>query len=312
MSQEPPNSQPSFKRKPQQRLPRNNQESSRQQSVWKAQIIRLLRGTIGFLEGLVVKLETETSADAEQTPSLFTTIQQAWGKVLGTVRAFLPAKGASQLSDSALGGILAGIAVIFVWISTTLFSQKPPEIAIAPPVIEEPAPSPPEEPIAAPTVEEPSETITVPVEEEPQAREPEPEPEITPRPEPTPEPEITPQLEVQPEPEPAILTPEQNLIASIQNQVAEVSDRFAEGLIKSIKANFPRSSLSISVSNEWYNLKSSQQNQLAAQMFQRSQELDFYSLEITDSRGRLIARSPVVGNEMIIFQRYLPAKSAPV
>jgi len=107
------------------------------------------------------------------------------------------------------------------------------------------------------------------------------------------------------------LTPEQNLIASIQNQVAEVSDRFAEGLIKSIKANFPRSSLTISVSNEWYNLKSSQQNQLAAKMFQRSQELDFYSLEITDSRGRLIARSPVVGNEMIIFQRYLPEKSAP-
>jgi len=33
------------------------------------------------------------------------------------------------------------------------------------------------------------------------------------------------------------LTPE-NLIASIENQVAEITDRYADGLIQSIQANF--------------------------------------------------------------------------
>ena len=59
----------------------------------------------------------------------------------------------------------------------------------------------------------------------------------------------------------------------------------------------------MTISNEWYNIKQSQQEQLLAQMLQRAKEMDFTHLDILDSQGRLVARNPVVGTEMIIFQR---------
>jgi hypothetical protein len=316
MSQDNPNSQSPGKGEPQRRSRRQNQPRKPVQPVWKAQIIRFLRSTIGVLEGVVVKLE-ESPDGAGETPGFVTKIQQVWGTTLGTIRSFLPRNLSAQLSDTALTGVLAGIVVVLVFASSTLFGNKPPEVATAPPVVEETAP-----PITEATPEVSSEITTPPVEEEPELSEPqekesevkEPEPsppvEATPEPETEPEPEPEPEPTPTPIPEPVILTPEQNLIASIQNQVAEVSDRFAEGLIKSTKANFASSSLAIKLSDEWYNLKTSQQDKLAAQMLQRSQELDFFYLEITDSKGKLIARSPVVGNEMIIFKRRLPEQPA--
>ena len=99
-----------------------------------------------------------------------------------------------------------------------------------------------------------------------------------------------------------VLTPEQILIAEIENQVAQISDRFASGLIKSIQANFRTSDLKVKITADWYTLEKSQQTQLLAEILQRSQELDFSHLEIIDSQDRLIARNPVVGNEIVIFQ----------
>jgi hypothetical protein len=100
-----------------------------------------------------------------------------------------------------------------------------------------------------------------------------------------------------------VLTPEQTLIASIENQVAQISDRFASGLIQSIQANIRSSSLAVTISDGWYDIKQSQQDQLLAQMLQRAKEMDFSHLDILDSQGRLVARNPVVGTDMIIFQR---------
>lgn len=109
-------------------------------------------------------------------------------------------------------------------------------------------------------------------------------------------------LEAVPPPAPE-LTPEQNLIASIQNQVAEITDQYGNGLIKSIQANFPGSRLVVKVSDGWYDLKESQQNKLADDILGRSKELDFSKLEITDLEGTLLARSPVVGSNMVILKR---------
>jgi hypothetical protein len=99
------------------------------------------------------------------------------------------------------------------------------------------------------------------------------------------------------------LTPEQRLIAAIQNQVGEISDRFGSGLIKSIQANFSTSNLTVQITDDWYTLKESQQDKLAADILQRSKELDFSHLEITDSQDELVARNPVIGTEMVIFKR---------
>jgi hypothetical protein len=103
-----------------------------------------------------------------------------------------------------------------------------------------------------------------------------------------------------PEPE---LTPEQSLVASIQQQVAEITDRYGNGLIQSIEANFMASRLMVKVSDRWYELKESQQNKLADEILRRSREMDFSKLEITDIQGTLVARNPVVGSNMVILKR---------
>jgi hypothetical protein len=103
-----------------------------------------------------------------------------------------------------------------------------------------------------------------------------------------------------PEPE---LTPEQSLVASIQHQVAEITERYGNGLIQSIEANFIASRLMVKVSDRWYELKEPQQNKLADEILRRSRELDFSKLEITDLQGTLVARNPVVGSNMVILKR---------
>ena len=110
-------------------------------------------------------------------------------------------------------------------------------------------------------------------------------------------------------PEPTLeLTPEQSLIAAIQDQVDQITSQYAEGLIQTIEANFTDSRLIVQVSGDWYTLKPYRQNKLANQMLRRSQELDFRKLELIDPQGTLIARSPVVGQEMIILQRTIAAE----
>ncbi|MBC6433087.1 hypothetical protein FM036_21100 [Nostoc sp. HG1] len=258
----------------------------RVQPIWKAKIIQLLRGTIGVLEVTVDKLETAPLAGTEETPSFFQQLQLRWGGLLRTIRLFLPSNLSTKLSDTALTGIVTGIAVILVWTTATVFNGKPTEIATVPPIEEVPAPTP---------------TITT----APESVVPEPQPpEVQTTPPPTPEPKTEPIPTPTPTPTRTIeLTPEQALIAAVENQVAEISDRIASGLIKSIQANFRTSNLTVKISDDWYTLKESQQDKLAAEILQRSQELDFTHLEIIDSQNRLIARNPVVGTEIVIFKR---------
>ncbi|MCC5607750.1 hypothetical protein LC612_13370 [Nostoc sp. CHAB 5834] len=265
----------------------------RVQPFWKAKIIQLLQGTIGVLEVTVEKLETAPPPGTEEKPSFFQQFQLWWGGLLRTIRLFLPSNLSTKLSDTALTGIVTAIAVIIVWTTASVFTGKPTEIATVPPVEEVPTPTP--------TITTPPESVTP----EPQLPE-----EITPPPEVEIPPTPTPEPEPIPTPTPAIeLTPEQALIAAIENQVAEISDRIASGLIKSIQANFRTSNLTVKISDDWYTLKESQQDKLAAEILQRSQELDFTHLEIIDSQNRLIARNPVVGTEIVIFKRQTASKN---
>ncbi|BDA74277.1 hypothetical protein RIVM261_044020 [Rivularia sp. IAM M-261] len=260
MSQDNPTPQPPNPRGRQQRY-------QRRLPFWKVKIIQFLRGTIGVLETTVVKLEDPSSRVGE-----------------GII--------------AALTGIIAFVAVIVVWTTSSFNSKPAPQITTVPPetppvtVTPEPTPTPLVEQTPLPPVVE---TVPEPqVEETPQPKiEQTQEAEETPEPVPTPTPEFIP------------LTPEQTLIAAIENKVSQVSNNTFSGIVKSIKANFRSSSLIVTISDDWYTLKKSQQDKLAAEMFQRSQELDFTHLEIFDSQDKLVARNPVVGNEMIIFQRQL-------
>ena len=258
------------------------------QPIWKTAIIQVLRGTIGVLETTVVKLETETPANSQKK----TNFLSRWDGFLRTFRLFLPSNISNNVSDTVLTGIFAVIFVVTIGISTFTFIPKSAEVATVPPV---------EEVIPPKSVREP-EVIPTPVVE----------PEVIPTPVVEPEAIPTPVVEPEAIPTPVIeLTPEQTLLAAIENQFSEISvsvkntkdKNIVSQLIKPLQANFRTSDLTVKISDIWYNLEKSQQDKLAAEILQRSQELNFIHLEIVDSQKKIIARSPVVGNEMIIFNR---------
>ena len=326
MSQ-PPNSQPPLPPEPESQNSVTSRRVSPMQtqaksfpSVLKKQTVKLLRGTSQVLEGVATKLETESPAG--------TTEPSWWSTVLAKIRSLLPENLSSKFSDTALTSIIAGIAVILIWTTSSLLSAKPSEVATAPTLAPEQPPkvaTAPMEPAPTPTIsispepEQQPEVATAPDSEPEQPPEIATAPDSEPIPTPTiptppelsapaqPEPvEETPLPEPEPEPTPrpvVELTPEQTLIAAIENRVAEVSNGFADGLIESIQANFEGSSLTVKVGNDWYNFKSSEQDKLATQMLERARELDFSRLEITNTQGKLLARSPVVGKDMIILKR---------
>ncbi|MUL36462.1 hypothetical protein [Gloeocapsopsis dulcis] len=299
MSQ-PPNSQPPSSQ-PQGQDTQTPQVTSNPGFV-KKQSVKVLRGTINALERLVTKLEAEPTTPP--TP-IWEQLQRGWSRVLATIRNFLPRN--ISISDTALTGITAGI--IFVVGTTAFFlspKSSPPEVAEAPQILVQKEPKRTIPPIAVP---EPSQPIVEPIQEEPkpipapsELVAPEPPQAVTEAPSPVPsevpsEPIIEPMLPVV---EP---TPEQSLIAAIEKQVAQVSDRYGDGIIQSLQVNFPANSLTVILKTDWYNLEPSQQDKLTVQMFQRAKELDFIYLEVVDPQGNLLARSPVVGENMVILKR---------
>ncbi len=99
------------------------------------------------------------------------------------------------------------------------------------------------------------------------------------------------------------LTPEQSLISAIQKEVTVLTNQYSEGLIGKIEANFLRSRLMVTIGEQWYSLSYQEQDNLAADILKRAKSLDFRKLELFDAAGDVIARSPVVGNDVIILKR---------
>jgi hypothetical protein len=229
-----------------------------------------------------------------------------WQSLVGWLRSRLPASVNEKLSDTVLNGAIAAILIVAIGTIITILPGKSPETAVvsSPEPLKTAVVSSPE---ALETTVSPSpETSETTVSPSPEASEttvsPSPEasetnlPELVVTEEAKPA-EITPPL-------PPKLTPEQQLIITIQNQVTEITKQLGGGLIQSIKVNFPSNLLTVKVVDDWYNIGKNEQDQLVNKIFQQTQELEFKKLEITNSQGKLIARSPVIGSEMIILERH--------
>jgi hypothetical protein len=109
-------------------------------------------------------------------------------------------------------------------------------------------------------------------------------------------------VEIAPPPEP-VLTPEQSLVAAIQDEVTSLTREYPQGLLHSVEADFLGSRLTITVAEKWYELSPGKQDKFANAVLQRSRKLDFRKLEIVNLQSNLLARNPVVGNNMVILQR---------
>lgn len=297
MSQDPPTPPESEQPTPETPTPTPPPPPSRPPGGWRGVAIATLRSAIDLLEAAIVKLEAEPTPTVAGLPA-----QTPISRILAPIRAVLPASLNRGLSDWGLTGAIALILVVVTWTTTTLLSPKPSEVARVPPTT-------PPEVTEIPPATLPDATQIPPVTPPEVTEIPPLEPEFPPEETAPPEfsqPEEFPPVTTEPPPVETIpppLTPEQSLIAAIQDRLAQVTTQYADVPIASIQANFDASRLLVKISNEWYNLSASRQDKLAAQMLERARELDFTIVQIIDTQGSLVARSPVVGSQMIIVKR---------
>ncbi|MGL6339425.1 MAG: hypothetical protein ACRC80_09830, partial [Waterburya sp.] len=97
-------------------------------------------------------------------------------------------------------------------------------------------------------------------------------------------------------------TPEQTLVAALQGKIADLINKDEADIVNFIKVDLPTSSLVVEIKDNWYELNESRQNKLANEILQRSRKLNFSKLELKDSQGTLVARNPVIGEQIIILQ----------
>ncbi len=214
-----------------------------------------------------------------------------WQSIVRLVRSLLPPSANEKLSDPILNAALAAILIVAVGLTFNSFSAKPPQK-----VAKVPLPAAQQSPptfgdFVEPGTPKSPEAIapSAPISTKFKSKLPDLVAPEKPQP-----------VEIIPPPP---LTPEQSLIAAIQNQVTEIKNRLGGGLVESVQANFSSSILTVKVAEDWYKLSEVEQNQLAAKMWKEANSLDFSKLEIANKEGNLIARSPVVGSEMIILDR---------
>ena len=97
-------------------------------------------------------------------------------------------------------------------------------------------------------------------------------------------------------------TPEQTLIAAIKSKVTKLTQEYPTELVESAKVDLLQNSLLVNVTDEWYQLSESRQNKMANEMLKRSRQFNFHKLELKDDAGTLIARNPVIGDQIIILE----------
>ena len=216
-----------------------------------------------------------------------------WQSIVRLVRDLLPPSTNQKLSDPILNAGLAAILIVTVGLTLNSFSAKPAEkVAKVPLAAAQQSPPTFDDFMVSGTPKSP-EAIAPSEPISPKFKSNLPDLAAPKKPQPV---EIIP---------PPPLTPEQSLIAAIQNQVADITNRLGGALVKSVQADFSIGLLTVKVAEDWYKLSEVEQNQLATKMWKEANSLDFSKLQIANLEGKLIARSPVVGSEMIILERVI-------
>ena len=217
----------------------------------------------------------------------FSKLQNWWDGILAGIRKFLPRKVNNNLSDWGLTSFLAILVVIALISSVLLLPINPPEFPkdIAENLINK-----------LDETEEFSPDLSSPdaIANPPELVAPEPAQPI----------ELN-------EPPALPLTPEQSLIGAIQQEVKDLTIQYPDGLILAIAPNFLASQLTVTLSNDWYDLSPQRQDNFADTIWQRSHKLAFNKFKLLGPTGGLLARNPVVGDKVIVLERQVPSLERP-
>ena len=99
------------------------------------------------------------------------------------------------------------------------------------------------------------------------------------------------------------ISPEQAFTQAIQSQLGDITSQYPDNIIEMLNIDIDRDRLIVQLDPSWYTLDDDRQNTLTDRMWLQAQSNHFTKLEIRDSQGVAIARSPVVGKHPIILQR---------
>lgn len=245
-----------------------------------------------------------------QLRALLEKLQAWWTPTLANqIRPRLPAS-LNQLPDNLLTGAIVAALILVFWIITSILSPGKPsaEVAKSPTAprqtgVVATAPAPVKSPVVVKPVEIKPPSIPKPITIKPST------PPAIPVKTPSSIPLKTPTTSAPTPAATVVLTPEPTLIATIQDQLADTVEPYADGLIRAVQPNVQGSRLIVKVNKLWYDLSPSKQDKVADQLMQQAQSLDFSKLELIDPQQTLIARSPVVGSQMVVVRRH-PLSSA--
>jgi hypothetical protein len=205
-----------------------------------------------------------------------------WRKVLRQVRSWLPRTWQRNLSDELMTAIALGLLILWLVLWNPLGGTSPSRVTVEKPEIPGPALSQSDDKAGTSAILSRDSGESAPA----IAAE-------------------TPAEALEP-------SPEQTLIADIQERVSKISRSYAVGLIQSVEVNLPQQVLSVNVSNDWYGLGAESQDRIAQDIYSQAQGLAFATLQLRDPDGVVVARNPVVGPAMVILKRHRPVEGDPL
>jgi hypothetical protein len=328
-------------------------------STWvrsRPTLLATLKSLLGLGQEAATALEKQIAADPTSPDPLdFTPVQKAattfwakvqpwWVKIIGGVRSRLDGETNEKLSDRAISGIFAGLALLLLWLTTSLpLGQSQPMNANRPPVTSSPKPAAklapksvaqtypadvtnknafPKDlttaPIAAPalTAKPPMvfdrpEVIapaqTAPAQTAPAQTAPAQTAPATATP--ATAPAIAPPPIKPIAPKPITTAPKPLNKPTPEQQLLTsfqaISNDYAPNLVQTAQQDKLANSLRLTLGDGWYGLEPGQQDKLASAMLSKTKTLKVRSLQLQDQQGNLLARNPIVGSEMILLLRQL-------
>jgi hypothetical protein len=101
------------------------------------------------------------------------------------------------------------------------------------------------------------------------------------------------------------INPEQAFIDAIQAQLSEITREYPDDIVQTLQVDLPRDLAIVRLNPIWYTIGDNQQDLVTDRMWLQAQANHFSKLELQDADGHSIARSPVVGQHMVILHRRL-------
>lgn len=100
------------------------------------------------------------------------------------------------------------------------------------------------------------------------------------------------------------ISPEETLITAVRSQFSTLASQYPAGLISNLELDNERQLAIVTLGNLWASLTGEQQQQVAQSLWQQARVYQMAKVEMRSSAGNLLARSPVVGSDMVIVSNW--------